>query len=991
MGNIASGAFTKTIPLPLIKTVDLFSDPVHPLMTKLKITLSLQLAKIESASPFGLFVALITDAALLEELKNNSKTLRYEIVNKKTPSTKHAMIKQYIGVEDFVTDGKIKHIINNRDGIGVVVRDIPLEMDIYAKEDQDLWIYCVAYEMDNDQGNVKIVGSGGNKKFTIGEPVIEPIMLKGVPPATTHLYLLEEDEKGYGEKGEVWVGPVHRYRNKYYPGTQRNDELPTLRRTKVSNQKIKDLRLLQTIEDLDLDNFVVNMRDVNRQNFKNYERVKNLLGKRYFSRLRYSRSSTGDFKLFFSMDYGAFINDNCRFAGLFTNKGSLKSTYAINEIVVFRKRVNKGSAGSELVDDIVPTKINMFEEPSRMIGSLKKGNVTLLDVDNNKFLNFLISDPSMKKEDVNKFQYTVHFEFVDKSAWVLKKIVKRLQEDFTDFESFISKFEGIGKKNFDVEEYLRVNAKVIKTDDSWLKLINEFVASIWFIFGSAGFGGQSPILWKKNLTTMVNPMCATEKTLGEFTETIKDYISDLLRLVESSVVGRSDKKFNARSSISKGKDLVRKIKLTHEPRVVTKSAENGIGFDYLGVGRYVDETDTGLSHLSFASCNERLGGEIRKYQVTNPNSLSINKYGFLSPQKIHTTYEVQDTFAEHLELADGLVILESRLNPSIHSFTSQGPVNEPSIKISLMTSIMGSAGITVEPLTVPLSDYVEGRKDPASEQTQADSSDYFSPTEFPVDDEYLLNQASGSSEVTFAALQAQKRKVKALESDLAERLTDGVAQKFTPPRIRRTYYIRGSLALAKINEDREAFKDLNSFERDINYNSIVRLQVLEGYTDDDIRRPRWRTLTQGRFNELNKEGSTVICRLKRCPSVTYPGNNYRLGRFNYLFILGAEPDSQTDVIKTSYKKRYNYYHRRLTRLNKSWTTNINRGAANYGAEYYTPSAMIFKPKPPPPSRFIGLKKSKKSKRRRLRIGRFRKSPGAKFGGRSSVKTSRGKY
>jgi hypothetical protein len=992
MGNIATHAFRKKIPLPLVKTVDILADATHPAMAKFKIVLSLQAVKMEDSRPFGLFVALINNERVLKYMKKNPRAMRYLISNKVTPGADKYMIKKYIGMEDFITDGKIKHIINKREGTGVVVRDVPIDIDIYPSEDQNLWIFCVAYEMDNENGSAKIVGTGGNKKFSIGEPIVEPIMVNGSPPVTTHLYLLNEDDEKYGRKGDAWVGPVHRVGKRYYPGQFRSHDLPRLRRTKVSNQKIKDLRLLQTIEDLDLDNFVVNMRNINKTNFKNYERVKELLGKKYFSRLRYSRSSTGDFKLFFSMDYDAFIDDNCKFAGLFTNKASLKSCYAINEIVVFRSRVNRGSEGSALVDDIVVEKDNMFQEPPRMIGSLKKGNVGLLDVDNNKFLNFLISDPSMRKEDINKFQYTVHFEFEDRSAHVLKKIVQRLRKDFAEFESFMSKFEGLGKKNFDVEEYLRVNAKVIKTDDSWLKLMNEFLASIWFIFGSAGFGGQSPILWKKNLTTMVNPMSATEKTLGEFTETIKDYISDLTRLVEASAVGRSSKKFSARSSISKGNNLIRRIKFVHTPRVVTKSAENGIGFDYLGIGRYVKEGRVGLPQMSYDACNQRLGIELNKYQVANPNSTSVNKYGFLSPQKIHTPYEIQDTSADHLELADGLVILESRKNPSIHQFTANGPVGEDSIKIAAMTSIMGSAGIIIEPLLTPLSDFVESRKAPAEEQNEVPASDYFDPTTFPISNQYIENQVSGSDEATFARMQAMQRKVKALESDLAERLTDGVARNFVPPRVRRTNYIRGSLALTRLNEDRNAFEDLNSFERDINYNSIVRLQVLEGYRDDDVRRPRWGTLTQTRFNELKADGSTVICRLKRCPSVTYPGSSYRLGRFNYLFILGDEPDSQDEVIKTSYRKRYDYYLRRLRRLNTSWTTNINRAAANYGAEYYTPSTMIFDAKWPV-RKAIGLKKSKKSRRKALRLARGRPqvSTRRRTTRRGTTRTRRGRY
>ena len=169
-----------------------------------------------------------------------------------------------------------------------------------------------------------------------------------------------------------------------------------------------------------------------------------------------------------------------------------------------------------------------------------------------------------------------------------------------------------------------------------------------------------------------------------------------------------------------------------------------------------------------------------------------------------------------------------------------------------------------------------------------------------------------------------------------------MGRNFIPPRIRRTNYIRGSLALAKIRQSEERFLDLNSFERDIFYNSLTKVQVLTGYRHDNIRRPIWRTLTRSMINESREAGTSLICRLKRCPSVTIPGNKYYLSRYNYLFILGSGFAAQNEILNTSYKRRYLYYLRRMTRLDNSRTTNINRGAANYGAEYYVSGAMIFK-------------------------------------------------
>ena len=932
--------------MPFIKGVDILSDEADPRITKIDITISLQSVKSferQTIQPFGLFVALVTDSNTLKELKNNENSLRYEIANKTTPATKTSMLKKYIGVEDFLSKGKIKHIINERDGVGVVVKDIVVGMDIIIKEEQNLWAYCIPYQMDNKDANVKIVGAANSHKFDIGTPAIESILINGAPPVYTYLYWLRHSVEGYGKRGDIWPGPVHRKGRRYMAGMwHTRKQHPQLRRTKLSNQKIKDLRLLQTIEGLDMDNFVVNAQSINRKNFRNYRRVKRMMGRRYFSRLSYARNTNGKFNMVFSFDYDAFINDNSKLSGLFLNKGSLKTCFKVEDVTVYRKRRNYVSEGSKLCPDAIPEDAGLRRRAAHHVGSLRKGGVTTMDMEgNNKFVNFVISDGAMRKEPANRFVYDVNFEFVDHTAAIVDQLTGRLQKKFTEFESYISKFEGLGQKNFDVEEYLRVNAKIIKADDSWLSLINEFVASIWFIFGAEGFGEQNPILYKKNLTTMVNPMTATEKTFRDFTELIKDYIGDLRKVISQATVGNSGKKFTARSKISGGSNLVRKIKYMHRPRPVTKHLDNETGFDYLGATKFLDETPASLSSITFDNIESRFDFELRKYQVNNANAININKVGYLSPWSINSPYEIQQTFQDHLELADGLVILDNKQNPAIAQFVSDGSLAETKIKISKMTSILGSAGVTVDPLRNDLQAFIEEEKAPAKEENTISSTDFLSPN-FLNENSTLTTQVSGSEEFRAAGLQAQQLMVKVLESDLAERMVDGVGRNFIPPRIRRTHYIRGSLALAKIHQNTEEFLDLNSFERDIFYNSLTKVQVLSGYRHDNIRRPIWRTLTRSMINESREAGTSLICRLKRCPSVTIPGNKYYLSRYNYLFILGSGFAAQNEILNTSYKRRYLYYLRRMTRLDNSRTTNINRGAANYGAEYYVSSAMVFK-------------------------------------------------
>tara|TARA_Y100000034_G_scaffold135784_1_gene209100 strand:- start:107 stop:3157 length:3051 start_codon:yes stop_codon:yes gene_type:complete len=943
MGNLATGAFERPIPLPLVKSIEILSSEDNDAMTHLKIDLSLQVAKAEEGRAFGLFIALINDGKTLERLKEKEGALRYEIANRNSAATKSAMIKKYIGIEDFVTEGKLKHIINNDSGIGVITREVPLDIEIYLKEEQNLWLYCVAYELDSEASGLNKAGVPENKKFELGPPVVETIMKRGKPSSTTSLFILDEAVDGVGEEGEVWAGPVHLQGSSYIAGQRPGEkESAKLKRVKVSNQKVRDLRLLKDIENFDLDNFVVNAKNINKTNVRNFERVRDMVGKRYFARMYYSRNTTGEFKLWMAMDYDAFINDHCRLANVFTNKASLRSCYSVDNVTVFRQKRARHDEGSKLASQLTAESQTKVLEPVVRIADLKKGNIVAFDTANDNFINFLINDVQMEDSEINIYEYTVHFEFIDRTALVVQKIVDRLRDDFTSFQSFLSNFEGLGKKNFDTQEYLRVNAKVIKSDDSWLNLINEFLASVWFLFGKTGFGNQSPVLWKKNLTTMVNPNSATEESLRKFTEMIQEYINDLRYLVSASPVGRSAAKFSARSKISRGGNLIKRIKYTHTPRRVRKRSENNVGFDYLGVGIHAVESHRALTTFDYDALVKRLNVELRKYQVGNPNVTEINKFGFLSPYNLYTPYEVQSTNRAGLELSDGLVILDNRVNPGINLFAADGAIADLDVKLAKMQGIHGSAGITVAPLREGLNSYIEARKRPASDQKQVPALDYLDPDGFPFEITGKESAVSGSQEAQFFHLQGDRALIRALEGPLSEQLLDGVAQNFIPPQPTNVRAVKGSLALARVHQNVDEFLNLNSFERDINYNSLRKIEFLDGYRGKDIRRPRWSILTEGRLKEMREEGSTVMCRLRRCPPMTSPGNAYELSSFNYLFVIGVDLFENAQIIKANYRSRYNRYLQRLARLDKSSVTNINRPEANYGSEYYSSDAMVFK-------------------------------------------------
>jgi len=942
MGNIATKAFESPIPLPLVKSVEILGTADDTTMAQLKINLSLQSIAKEDGRPFGLFVALINDESVVNNLKDKESALRYEIANQNSPATKSSMIKKYIGIEDFVTDGTIKHVTNKDTGAGVVTREVPINVDIYLTEEQDLWLYCVAYELDSESSDLNKAAIPRSKRFQVSSPVIETIMTRGKASSTTYLFTLAASSEEVGERGDVWPGPVHRQGADYYAGQRPGEggRSPKLIRTLVSNQKVRDLRLLKAVESLNLNNFVSNAENVNKTNRRNFERFRQTVGKRYFSRLHYSRTTSGEFKLWLAMDYDAFINDHCRLANVFTNKASLRSCYSVSNITVFRHKRSRPDEGSKLASQLTAEDQSKTFESPVAIADLQKGNIVPFDTANDNFVNFLINDTKMKENEINIYEYTLNFEFVDHTAVAISNVVQGLQSCLTEFQAFMSNFEGLGKKNFDIEEYLRVNAKVIKSDDSWLKLINEFLSSIWFLFGQDGFGEQSAEVWKKNLITMINPMSATESSMQRFVEVIKGYVNDLDYLISASPTGRSEAKFNARSTLGTTQNLIKRIEYTHIPRRVLKNTENSVGFDYLGAGTLSSEPAHGFPTISSEAFITRINRELNKYGVGNPNVPEINKFGFLSPYNIYTPYEVQSVGRSGLELSDGLVMLDNNVNPGINLFASDGAVADLDVKLAKMQGIQGSAGITMQPLRENLGSFVDSRKRPAIDQKTSPALDYFAPS---ASAEIGPNESriSASSDSPISSLQFNRSLVRALEGPLSEKLLDGVSQDFRPPRPTRTTFIQGSLALARVVQNAVEFLNLNSFERDINYNSLRRVEFLDGYERNDIRRPNWSTLSQGRLKEMEESGGTILCRLKRCPPMTSPGNSYELPPFNYLFTIGQDFLEKPQMVKPTFNMRQRSYHRRLQSLDKSPVININRPEADYGAEYYSSPGMVF--------------------------------------------------
>lgn len=942
MAELVSATVEKKLPLPLVKSVEIdIVDVTTPMIPKLNIVLSLQSIKMQTGAPFGVFVALINDARMLKSLKDTPGALRYEIMNEQSEATAGSlMIKRYVGVEDFISNGKIKRIVNKNKGTGVVIKEVSIEMDGFPppdpkKRNQDLWLYCVAYETSN-QDSPGRSGAPWGSTFKVGSPVVETIMMGGLPPANAYVYSV-------AGTGELYIGPVHRHKGRYMVGANHSEiPHPFLTRTKVSNQKIKDLRFLHNADRLNVDNFLLKGKSLPRKGVKNYERIKPLMGKNYFSEVHHSRDVRGKFKIFFSMDPFSFMNDHLRFANLFTNKASLRSCLTLDNITVHRRSTPfaPGAPPSKLVPRPIAGRNNMFEAPLQLVGTLKDRSITTIDVGNNDgLLNFVIYDPSMRVAEIGSFEYILDFEFIDHSGDALKKIIKQLRRDLDNFKPYILKFEGYGKKNFDHEKYLKDNTASIKADMSWKPLINDFLASILFIFGNEGFGGLAAGRWKGNLIAMVNPTSGTEKTLKLFVKLIEDHIAKLQRLIAPTPVGTSSRKFNVKSRMGPGPKADKKISYRHILSGILKKQESEVGFDYLGM-----RPKKGLSTISTDALAKRGQAESQKYTVSDSSADRINIFGYFSPHTVRTPDTVM-VVAQKVQLLDGIPILNNNLNGSTKMFSQYDPDRKLfESQVVGVKKVLGAAGISLDPLKVELSEFIAMRTT-AAETLDKDTKKIFSEGTFATDNQPAMDKLRGSSAPPRLSPALMKQQITLVRSAFSSEMVDGIARNHHRSAIApRDSRDSNSFARTMAQSMPSEVLKQNSFAQALYFNSVARVERLQGYANGDPQRPIWTTLSQEQFDGLKASNTKALCRLKKCSPIVATPNRYELEPYDSLFIIGsggggAKPQSR--LLKPSSTAVFTAAYKSIDALGGATSREMAPGPPDLGVEYSTSESMVF--------------------------------------------------
>tara|TARA_R100000008_G_scaffold84354_1_gene71547 strand:- start:7938 stop:11000 length:3063 start_codon:yes stop_codon:yes gene_type:complete len=778
-----------------------------------------------------------------------------------------------------------------------------------AKGLKDLYVYAVPYRTDTQTTSK----SGVDRKIQamkIGIPVTETILSFGSAPLTTAVNTLKEDSSRYGKKGQVWAGPVYHYapERQLYASTNVgswnwNAPHPKLDQKMISNQKIVDMRFLNDIRRLSFSVTEDRLKLLSSRQRKDMEKVRKVIkpaGK--ISDISYTRTSDNSVKAIFSIDYDRLARENTRLSGFIQNKASLASCLQIENIRVFRTRVDpidtqsnmltRGKSGVQGSDSTLGTE--------EFVGSLASGDVKPLGFRSSPsgIRTFVINDDALADVSIGAYEYKIIVEMVDMSSAAAQRISQELKRFLSDYNKFLASVDGKGQKGFNIKARMRRESTMLAArHESWKKLINAYLTAIEFIYGGAAFVNTSSLMWRKNLIAMANPINADIKDVRQVYEIVNNFNNNLQKVYAAAAVGSSDAAFSVRSKIAGDSSARRKIALQHvfpSKYKPTKSALEGT--DYLNNDRTTNN-EGNLTNISFAEYEFRIADEMTKFEVPRPNAPGINKYGFLSPWRLNTEGSVVDVSKKMIPEEAGNGILNSRLSPNtsvmslVKSNAYEGVYEEEVNNLLGLSDVLmhKSRRSLREQLAIP---------EKVKEEKTTGVGQYINSPVIEKDLATVQTSVSGSQIQKIKLMKPRKKAIK--KNKITRRIIS--ARAFNFRKLPRPIYGSaglGSLAIASIEQEEGATENNSNFGNSINFNSLMEIQYFDGYRSVNgklnLNAPIWRTLNQVKFNEFKREDEVVLCRMRSVTKAFKVPSYYHLPEYDSLFVLSQTEAPETTV------------------------------------------------------------------------------------------------
>ena len=637
---------------------------------------------------------------------------------------------------------------------------------------------------------------------------------------------------------------------------------------------------------------------------------------KYLSNVSYSRTKAGAVRICADFQFLQYVRNNASLSYLFDNNLALLSAVDVLDIKVYRREIGSTNYGNYLTP-IIPLDNQATEDQSskRLIGTLTTGEVKVLRANaasnSTDVMPLLIVDNQMQDEIEGYYHYDIEIEINDNSAKIVSELANTLQDKITATNSYRLKFNNYGKSGYNIQQNIMARETELASDNSWKAALESYVSILQFLFG-ANVGPIPVGLVAQNLLSLASPYSASQKSLSEFNRILNDFVKILLFKAEKKSTGRIDKVQSFNSAIAASGPLVRKLKFVSDIKEnYFNSLSNNTGYDYLGSS--TQQSDSGLSRIGFDQFKNRISNEVTKYEVSSSNNVNINKFGFLSPSEVKTnttSFKVQ----KKNSINKSLDLLQANEVPSTKSKNFKANSDLKTSQADSIASLLGTSGVMFSPNTVRLKDIMNSTS--ARNQEISDSSNYFSSTsEFTKDDRDTDSAVSGSSESKIKQLSSRREDY--IDNDFVQFAVEQRAADFKQIKPTDLEAIQGSIAYEQLTKSPESFESLNVLEKNLNFNSVVKIEYSVGNGDS------WAPMTAQNFDALKNSNNPVLCRLTEPSNVLNVPNKFKLEKYDEMFILGdQEPKTTSGNINAE---------RVMKRINKNVTKLFNSSLNVKGA------------------------------------------------------------
>ena len=614
---------------------------------------------------------------------------------------------------------RLQAYYSTTDSQGNTVYDIPIVATFAHNETgpSHLSYFAAAYfdtqQMIDDYG---LDLTGRMKKSVVGKVAAEKVIDRSQVVVNAYIYYMED--------GTVWTGPVTKVGSKWY--TQGTMSSMLLRRRRVRNKTVKDLRNTSEIESVEIDFSMVQSELLgitstigvvsNDSLTLNSEQT-------HFSDDMIARDSSGRTRFILSVDYQNLLRDNTLYGKFFTHPRAqvtelVKQYTNLKAIRVYRKRIktstrkNRLGMDANFVDWFDPTQgpelvalsedgVDKVLRPKSLFkdsygvkttsASDDNGQNTLfgsireVDISVDEFVSglrhFTIIDANMADITDGLYQYYIEFDIEDGTKTFLEDLLSVVSNVRLGLERYYS--ESLQAQNYDFQ----TNKFKQNFIDSQTNRYASAMETAPWVYG--------PITYLDVLNTLT--MDAYASTIEEYIKALHalaspstgtpDGINTLLGLVNSlennlrSTIGLKRDPSNAQIGTNTPKRIVN---IKHEMKhIFDSNVAKNAGIDYLsGQETNID----GLRVVTGTEWQSRTTSETKKF-YTGPTDIGLNIAGeedsspTVSTDLVEMTYLSPasiDLYNESYDLLDGAVNFDpSYCDEIVYTALNYSPTTPP--------------------------------------------------------------------------------------------------------------------------------------------------------------------------------------------------------------------------------------------------------------------------------------------------------------------------